>query len=134
VRWSGCGADYNVFVVGRIWEEPRRRPLRDAIAVAGAQASRAITVAGVALAASFALLALIPLQQFREVALAMAAGIVIDAVIVRSLPVPALVSLFGRAGMWPGKPLPRAAQRAARSAGCRPFAGGWRWPGPRRAG
>jgi putative drug exporter of the RND superfamily len=109
------GADYNVFVVGRIWEEARRRPLRDAIAVAGSQASRAITVAGVALAASFALLALIPLQQFREVALAMAAGIVIDAIVVRSLLVPALVALFGRLGMWPGRPLrgqrPRDAQR-----------------------
>ena len=97
------GADYNVFVVGRIWEEARRQPLRDAIAVAGSQASRAITVAGIALAASFALLALIPLQQFREVAAAMAAGIVIDAVIVRSLLVPALVALFGRTGMWPGR-------------------------------
>ena len=39
------GADYNVFVVGRIWEEARRRPLREAIAVASSQASRAITVA-----------------------------------------------------------------------------------------
>jgi len=97
------GADYNVFVVGRIWEEARRRSLRDAIAVAGSQASRAITVAGVALATSFALLALIPLQQFREVAIAMAAGIVIDAIVVRSLLVPALVALFGRAGMWPGR-------------------------------
>jgi RND superfamily putative drug exporter len=98
------GADYNVFVVGRIWEEARRRPLRDAIAVAGSQASRAITVAGLALATSFALLALIPLQQFREVAVGMAAGIVIDAIIARSLLVPALVALFGRAGMWPGRP------------------------------
>ncbi len=44
------GADYNVFVVGRIWEEARRRPLRDAIAVAASQASRAITVAGITLA------------------------------------------------------------------------------------
>jgi RND superfamily putative drug exporter len=105
------GADYNVFVVGRIWEEARRRPLRDAIAVAGTQASRAITVAGIALAASFALLALIPLQQFREVAVAMAAGIIIDAVIVRSLLVPALVALFGKVGMWPGKPLRGSSRR-----------------------
>lgn len=97
------GADYNVFVVGRIWEEARRRPLRDAIAVAGSQASRAITVAAVALAVSFALLAMIPLQQFRELAVTMAAGIIIDAVVVRSLLVPALVALFGRAGMWPGR-------------------------------
>ena len=97
------GADYNVFVVGRIWAEARRRPLREAIAVAGSQASRAITVAGLALATSFALLALIPLAQFREVAVAMAAGIVIDAIVARSLLVPALVALFGRAGMWPGR-------------------------------
>jgi RND superfamily putative drug exporter len=98
------GADYNVFVVGRIWEEARRRPLRDAIAVASSQASRAIMVAGITLASSFALLALIPLVQFREVAVAMAAGILIDTVVARSLLVPALVALFGRVGMWPGRP------------------------------
>lgn len=96
------GADYNVFVVGRIWEEARRRPLREAIALGGSQASRAITVAAVALATSFALLAMIPLEQFRELAVAMATGIIVDAVAVRSLLVPALVALFGRAGMWPG--------------------------------
>lgn len=108
------GADYNVFVVGRIWEEARRRPLRDAIAVAGSQASRAITVAGLALATSFALLALIPLQQFREVGVAMAAGIIIDAIVARSLLVPALVALFGRAGMWPGKPYHAERRRSRR--------------------
>ena len=104
------GSDYNVFVVGRIWEEARRRPVPDAVAVAVPQASRAITTAGVALAASFAMLAVIPLEQFREIAIAMAAGVIIDAVAVRSLLVPALVALFGRLGMWPAhRRLPRAA-------------------------
>ena len=120
------GADYNVFVVGRIWEEARRRPLREAIAVAGSQASRAITVAGVALATSFALLALIPLQQFREVAVAMAAGIVIDAIVVRSLLVPALVALFGRAGMWPGRRERRRRRRG--DEGGSPVAAAQPWP------
>jgi RND superfamily putative drug exporter len=92
------GSDYNVFVVGRIWEEARRRP----VAVAAPQASRAITTAGVALAASFAMLAVIPLEQFRQIALAMALGVILDAIVVRSLLVPALVALFGRLGMWPG--------------------------------
>jgi RND superfamily putative drug exporter len=96
------GSDYNVFVVGRIWEEARRRPVRDAVAVAAPQASRAITTAGVALAASFATLAVIPLEQFRQLALAMAVGVILDAIAVRSLLVPALVALFGRLGMWPG--------------------------------
>ena len=96
------GSDYNVFVVGRIWEEARRRPVANAVAVATPQASRAITTAGVALAASFAMLAVIPLEQFRQIAIAMALGVVLDAIAVRSLLVPALVALFGRLGMWPG--------------------------------
>ena len=65
--------------------------------------SCAATAAGLALAAGFGLLALVPLAQFREIALAMALGIVIDTFIVRSLLVPALVVLFGRAGTWPGQ-------------------------------
>ncbi len=97
------GSDYNVFVVGRIWDEARRRPLRDAVAVAVPQASGAITTAGLALAASFALLALVPLDQFREIAAAMALGILIDTFVVRSLLVPALVVLAGRAGRWPAR-------------------------------
>jgi putative drug exporter of the RND superfamily len=96
------GSDYNVFVVGRIWEEARRRPVPEAVAIAAPGASRAITTAGVALAASFAMLAVIPLEQFRQLAITMAVGIILDAIAVRSLLVPALVALFGRAGMWPG--------------------------------
>jgi RND superfamily putative drug exporter len=96
------GSDYNVFVVGRIWEEARRRPLRDAVAVAVPRASRAITTAGLALAAGFGVLALVPLRQFWEIAAAMIIGIVLDTFVVRSLLVPALVVLFGRAGRWPG--------------------------------
>jgi putative drug exporter of the RND superfamily len=91
------GSDYNIFVVGRIFQEARRLPIRDAVATAAPRASRAITTAGLALAASFAVLAVIPLDQFRELAVAMALGVMIDAFVVRSLMVPALVALFGRA-------------------------------------
>ena len=115
------GSDYNVFVVGRIWEEARCRPVPDAVAIAAPQASRAITTAGVALAASFAMLAVIPLEQFRQIAITMAVGVIIDAIAVRSLLVPALVALFGRLGMWPGgRRVPRVrevSQPAAESAG-----------------
>ena len=95
------GSDYNVFVVGRIWQEAERMPLREAIAVAAPRASRAITVAGLALAASFAALALIDLRQFREFAFAMVVGILLDAFLVRSLLIPALISLFGERSWWP---------------------------------
>ncbi len=97
------GSDYNVFVVGRIWEEARSLPARDAVAIAAPRASRAITTAGIALAASFGLLSVIPLAQFRQLAIIMGVGVLLDTFVVRSLLVPSLVALSGRAGMWPGR-------------------------------
>jgi RND superfamily putative drug exporter len=96
------GSDYNIFVVGRVWEEARHRPLRDAIATATPRASKTITVAGLALAASFAVLALVPLRAFRELAFTLAVGVLVDAFLVRSALVPALISLFGDLSWWPG--------------------------------
>jgi RND superfamily putative drug exporter len=89
------GSDYNVFLTGRIRQEAEVRPLREAVAVAGARAARAITVAGIVLALSFSLLALVPVRTFRELAFAMSAGLLIDAFLVRTVLVPALISLFG---------------------------------------
>lgn len=104
------GSDYNIFSVGYIWEEARRRPLPEALAVAVPRSTRAINAAGIALAASFGLVALIPLAPFQELAFAVAVGVLIDAFVVRSLLVPALVSLVGRASGWPGRRLePRPA-------------------------
>lgn len=88
------GSDYNVFVVGRIWQAARERPMREAIADVAPRTSSAITTAGITLAGSFGLLALIPLRPMRELALAMAVGIVLDTFVVRSLLVPSLLALF----------------------------------------
>ena len=44
-----------VFLAGRIWDEARKRPLAEAVPVAGARAATPITIAGLVLAASFAL-------------------------------------------------------------------------------
>jgi len=95
------GSDYNIFVVGRVWKEADRRPLQDAVAVAAPRAGRAITVAGVALALSFAMLAIIPITPFAVMAFAMGVGILLDTFLVRSMLVPALVVVFGRGGRWP---------------------------------
>jgi putative drug exporter of the RND superfamily len=105
------GSDYNVFVAGRIWDEARRMRLREAIAVAAPQAARAVTVAGLALAASFALLAIVPLGSFREFAFVMAVGVLVDTFLVRTLLVPALTSLFGERAWWPGRRVRRLSTR-----------------------
>jgi RND superfamily putative drug exporter len=95
------GSDYNIFVVGRVWKEADRRPLQDAVEAAAPRAGRAITVAGVALALSFVMLAIIPITPFAVMAFAMGVGILLDTFLVRSILVPALVVVFGRAGRWP---------------------------------
>lgn len=90
------GSDYNVFLISRIWREAERRDLRPAIQTAGARAGRAITVAGLILAASFAVVAIVPIRSFRELAFAMAVGLLLDTMLARTLLIPALVSLFER--------------------------------------
>jgi RND superfamily putative drug exporter len=97
------GSDYNVFLVGRIWQEAETGSVRDAVATAAPRASRTIAIAGLALAFSFATLAFIPLREFREFAFAMTVGVLLDAFVVRALVVPALVSLFGELSWWPAR-------------------------------
>jgi len=111
VMLVGLGSDYNVLIAGRIREEMRRRRVREAIAVATPAASRAITVAGITLAATFALLALVPLRPFKELALLMALGVLIDALFVRPLLIPALIALAGRATWWPSRLRAPASER-----------------------
>ena len=97
------GSDYNVYVVGRIWDDAGRMPLREAIAFAAPRASKAIGVAGIALAASFAMLAVVPIDGFREFAFMMSVGVLLETFVVRSALIPALISLFGTSGAWPGR-------------------------------
>ena len=112
VMLVGLGSDYNVLLAGRIREETRRRRPREAIAVAAPAASRAITVAGITLAATFALLALVPLVSFRQLAVLMALGVLIDALFVRPLLIPALIALVGRLTWWPSRMRPARSARA----------------------
>lgn len=99
------GSDYNVF--------PRRahlagslRTLRPRGGHRGRQPSRHLDhVAGIVLGLSFALLAIVPIQAFRELAVCMAVGVVLDAFIVRTLLVPALIALVGEHSAWPGRGL-----------------------------
>ena len=95
------GSDYNVFAVGSIWNEARRRPLSRAIAVAMPTTARAISAAGVILAATFAMVAIIPLGLFRQIAFTMAVGLLIDTFLIRPVVTPAVLTLLGRSAGWP---------------------------------
>lgn len=119
------GADYNVFLISRIWREAEGQELRPAIRSAGVRAGRPITVAGFILATSFAAVALIPIQGFREIAFALGVGLLLDTLVARTLLVPALVAIFGRGeqrseepkskqGDAPGLRLPQAVSQRTR--------------------
>jgi RND superfamily putative drug exporter len=114
------GSDYNVYVAGRVWQEAGRRPLPEAVAVAAPRAARAIRSAGLTLAGSFALLAIVPVLAFREFAIAMVLGVLLETFVVRSLLVPGLVALVGYRSGWPGRRLRRGAERRRVAAGTAP--------------
>ncbi|ULE32968.1 MMPL family transporter [Mycobacterium sp. IDR2000157661] len=99
------GSDYNVFTVGQIWDEARSRSLRDAVAVGLPRSARPVTIAGLALATSFAFVGLVPVAPFQQLAFAVAVGVLIDTFLVRSLLVPGLIVLIGRVSGWPGRRL-----------------------------
>jgi uncharacterized membrane protein YdfJ with MMPL/SSD domain len=61
-------------------------------------------------------LAFVPLRPFREFALAMAVGIMVDVFVVRSLLVPSLISVIGQTSGWPGRALRRVAPTTPRPA------------------
>lgn len=97
------GSDYNVFAVGPIWHEAKRRPLAEALSIAVPRSSQAITIAGLILAATFALVAIIPLSTFRQIAFAMTVGLLLDTLVIRPILTPAVLTLLGRYAGWPGK-------------------------------
>jgi RND superfamily putative drug exporter len=98
------GSDYNIYLMGHIWREARAHGLLEGVRRAIPIGSRPIAVAGVVLAGSFGLLALVPVEAMRQFAFVMGVGALLDAFIVRTLLVPSLVTVFGRFGYWPRRP------------------------------
>ncbi len=100
------GSDYNIFIMAAIREEAETKPLKEAVPAALARTGPTINAAGLALAASFAALALIPLRDFFQIGTAVALGVLLDAFVIRTLLIPALVFLVGPRGFWPTKVRP----------------------------
>ncbi|PWN02078.1 hypothetical protein DJ010_16285 [Nocardioides silvaticus] len=94
---TAFGVDYLVFLVDGIRRAPagtRRRRVAAGLASTGP----VITSAGVVLAATFAVLLLVPETNVRQVGLLVAAGVLIDTLVVRTLLVPHLLARTG--GRW----------------------------------
>ena len=98
------GADYNIFLTSRIWEEAEKRgDVRTGVRVASAYTGGVITSAGIILAGTFAALMVSTLQSLFQIGAAVALGVLVDTFIVRSALVPAIAALVGRWNWWPAK-------------------------------
>lgn len=95
------GIDYNIFLMTRVREESVRLGTRPGILKGLTVTGGVITSAGVVLAATFLVLGVLPLVFLREVGFAVAFGVLLDTLIVRSLLVPALSYDIGRPIWWP---------------------------------
>ncbi|MBG0830939.1 MMPL family transporter [Planomonospora sp. ID67723] len=97
------GVDYNIFLMHRVREEAHRHSTARA-AILGLEATGGvITSAGVVLAGTFAVLVVLPLSQTVQIAFAVAVGVLLDTLIVRSVLVTALTLDAGDAIWWPGR-------------------------------
>jgi putative drug exporter of the RND superfamily len=97
------GIDYNIFLTTRAREESERRSSRDGMLRALAVTGGVITAAGVVLAGTFTTLAVLPLVLLTQLGVIVAVGVLIDAVIVRSLLLPALACELGERFWWPAQ-------------------------------
>ncbi|MEO3925694.1 MMPL family transporter [Micromonosporaceae bacterium B7E4] len=95
------GVDYNIFLMSRVREETVRHGTRGATLIGLAATGGVITSAGLVLAGTFAVLTTLPLTMIVQLGFAVAFGILLDTVIVRSVLVPALSLDVGRYLWWP---------------------------------
>lgn len=101
------GVDYSIFLTTRAREEVLgTRDTRGAIVTALAVTGGVITSPGVLLAAVFAVLGVLPLLALTLVGIIVGVGVLLDRLLVRSVPVPALITILQDRFWWPSIPGP----------------------------
>ncbi|MEV5024614.1 MMPL family transporter [Paenibacillus sp. LPE1-1-1.1] len=95
------GEDYNIFMISSIWQKRKTMPLKQAIKEGVSETGGVITSAGLILAATFAVLASLPIQVLVQFGLITAIGVLMDTFIVRPFLVPAITTLLGKKAFWP---------------------------------
>ena len=97
------GIDYNIFLMTRVREESIKIGTRAGVTKGVTVTGSVITSAGIVLAATFAVLGALPLVPLAQLGFAVAFGVLLDTIIVRSVLVPALVHTIGPKVWWPSK-------------------------------
>jgi putative drug exporter of the RND superfamily len=97
----GLSMDYEVFILARMREEYDKTGETDTAVVRGiGRTGRLVTSAALILFLAFVSLASGPETEIKVLATGLAAGILLDATVIRALLVPAVISLFGNWNWW----------------------------------
>jgi RND superfamily putative drug exporter len=110
------GVDYNIFLIARAREETEKHGSEQGILRALAVTGGVITSAGIVLAGTFSVLAVLPLTFLTEIGFVVAFGVLLDTFLVRSVLVPAAALTLGDKFWWPSA-LSRTGRPATRSEG-----------------
>ena len=97
------GIDYNIFLMTRVREESIKLGTREGVIRGLTVTGGVITSAGIVLAATFAVLGVLPLVFLAELGFAVGFGVLLDTIVVRSLLVPSIVRIMGKKIWWPSK-------------------------------
>ena len=97
------GIDYNIFLMARVREEAQTMPTKEAMLKGLAVTGGVITSAGIVLAGTFSVLAVLPLVALTQIGITVALGVLLDTFVVRSILVPALTFSLDEKTWWPSK-------------------------------
>jgi RND superfamily putative drug exporter len=119
----GLSMDYEVFLVSRIHEEwTKRRDSSQAVVEGVATTGRVITAAATIMVCVFLAFVLLPERQVKMFGLSLATAVFLDAFVIRSLLLPAVLELLGRWTWWFPERLGRRLPRVPTDARRRPTA------------
>jgi putative drug exporter of the RND superfamily len=113
------GVDYNIFLIARVREEAKELGTHEGTLRGLSVTGGVITAAGIVLASTFAALSRLPYVPVAQVGSAIAVGVLLDTLLVRTVLVPASLFLLGDRSWWPSGSADRTKREGSRPSGPR---------------
>jgi RND superfamily putative drug exporter len=108
IMLMGIGMDYNVFILTRIREEKHKgKSDKDAVVEALDWTGGIITALAIIMGTAFSMMMISSTMMLKEIGFALAFAILLDAMIVRTYIVPAMMTVLGKWAWWAPGPLQR---------------------------
>jgi RND superfamily putative drug exporter len=108
IMLMGIGMDYNVFILTRIREEKHKgKSDKDAVVEALDWTGGIITALAIIMGTAFSMMMISSTMMLKEIGFALAFAILLDAMVVRTYIVPAMMTVLGKWAWWAPGPLQR---------------------------